>query len=624
MKNGPLPQLRDLADTKASGELVCEVGGAEIHVYLQGGRIAWATDSRNPLAFKQYLKEHARLDDESYEEAMAECRHSHAPIGETLVAWKLATPEQVRGALGHQIGLALAMLEQCSISGKSLFLPRPYYSQYSVDYTFEVGELLSAPRTVVPGSSAAVAPPEPFEADRRGSIPPPPSTDAPKRPAAPPGPPAAPPPLPPSGSSSSRRVVLVVVVALLAAAAVVVGVVRSSRPSPDKLPPAPAEAAVPAAAPSPGATVPAEPELVFGMSSPFSGAVKEMGRAMRVGVEAAFAVANEGGGVNGRKLRLVALDDRYDPTRTLQVMRDLVETRKVFGIVGNGGTPTAAVSLPYVMEKKVLFFGALTGAPFLRKSPPDRYVFNYRPSYAEETAVAFSYLTEVRRIPVSQIASFCQDDAFGAAGFAGVEAELRKLKRDPAKMVRTTYKRNSADVSQAVARIKRERPRIRAVVMVSTYQAAIQFIQQVKDLGLSPVFTNVSAVNANVLAEGLVAAGKGYTKDVVVTQTVPLPTSKATAALEYQAALEKYAVGEKPDYVSFEGFLVGKILVEGLRRAGKELDTESVVSALEGLSGLEMGIGTPIGFAAADHQGSHKVWGTMLEPDGSYRPIKLE
>ena len=364
-------------------------------------------------------------------------------------------------------------------------------------------------------------------------------------------------------------------------------------------------------------------ELVFGMSAPFSGAAKEQGRAMRAGIEIAFAAANDAGGVNGRKLRLTALDDGYEPARTLSAMTDLVVNRKVFGIVGNFGTPTAAVSLPYALEQKILFFGPLSGAPLLRKSPPDRYVFNYRPSYAEETSAAVRYLVDVRRVPLSQIAVFHQDDDFGRAGLAGVEDQLRKLGQDPARMVRTTYARNSADVSGAVARIQQERSGLRAVVMIATSQAAIQLIQQLKDLGPGLVFTNVSAVDANALAEGLITAGEGYTGDVVVTQIVPLPTSKATVALEFQAALERYKVGEKPGFIAFEGFIVGKLLVEGLRRA-KELNTESIVTALETIRDLDLGIGTPISFGPEDHQGSHKIWGTLLQPDGAFRSMKLE
>jgi len=433
------------------------------------------------------------------------------------------------------------------------------------------------------------------------------------------------------GDGSSRSLLIAgTVVGLIVTAAVVAGVVRAARsggpPRPEAAAaPAPEPAAVPqVVGSSAGVNGVSDSEIVFGMSSPFSGAIKELGRAMRTGVETAFAAANEAGGVHGRKLRLVALDDGYEPARTRETMRELVEQRKVFAIVGNVGTPTAAVSIPYVQEKKVIFFGALSGGPGLRKTPPDRYVFNYRPSYAEETAAAVRYLVEVRRIPPQQLAVFMQDDEFGQAGLAGVEQQVRRYRRDPAQLLKVTYRRNSADVASAVARIRQNVSKVKAVVMVATYQAAIQFVQRVRDLGAPVVLTNVSAVDSNALAEGLAGAGPRYVSDVVVTQIVPNPGSKATAVLRYRQALEKGALGENPGFLSLEGWIVGNLLVEGLKRAGPKLDTETLVEALEGIRGLDLGIGTTISFGPSEHQGSHKVWGTMLQPDGTYKAIELE
>lgn len=445
-----------------------------------------------------------------------------------------------------------------------------------------------------------------------------PGSTAPQRPA----PPPAPPPFRFRASSSSRSLLYIGgAVALLVVAVVIAGVVRAFRSEPAGAPAAPAPQVAPSSGRVNGVS---DTEVVFGMSSAFSGAVKELGRGMKAGIEVAFAVANESGGVHGRKLHLVALDDGYEPDRTGPAMRELLEQRRVFAIVGNVGSPTAAVSVPHVMARKAVFFGALSGAPSLRKDPPDRYVFNFRPGDAEETAAAVRHLVEVRRVDPRQIGVFYQEDEFGLAGLAGVEAQLRKYRRDPSDMVKATYQRNSADVSGAVARLRADRARLRAVVLVATYQAAIQLIQRLKDLGADLIFTNVSAVGSNELAEGLLIAGRGYTSDVVVTQVVPLPTSKATAAMRYQAALEKHAIGERPGFVTFEGYIVGNILIEALRRAGKDLDSESLVAAFEGIRGLDLGIGTPITFGPREHQGSHKVWGTALQPDGSYASVELE
>lgn len=632
--NGPIQQVLDVTGLKASGELICEAGGSEVHIYFQAGRIAWATDSRHPLAFKLHLEEHAGLKDEQYRSIVAECRRTRVPVGETLRASGLLTHEQVKAALRHQILLALSGLGQCAPGDKAVFLARPQFASHNIELTFDVNELLadaSLAASSAPAATSASANLAAPAVEARTSEMPPAYTAA--RPSDPlvvyrPAPRTR---KKPRWVALGAAVLVAAVAAVLAVGVTRPGAMKASVP-PAAQPPLPSAFA----SPSPGAHAGAgqqaavtvrgvsPTEVVFGMASPFSGAVKDLARAMRTGIETAFAAANDAGGVNGRKVRLLALDDGYDPERSRRTVQELVEERNVFGLVGNVGSATAAASVPYLLEKKVLLFGALTGSPLLRKSPPDRYVFNFRPGCAEETAAAVRYLTEVRRIAPADIAVFYQDDELGTSGLAGVEEQMRKLGQDPATLVRATYQRNTADVAQAVESVRKARSHLRAVVMVAIYPAAIQLILKTRDLGADLVFTNVSAVDSNALAEGLVAAGKGYTSNVIVTQVVPLPTSKATLAIELQAALKKYAVGEASGFVGFEGYIVGKILLEGLRRAGNDLSTEALIAALEEMHDLELGMGAPIGFSAEDHQGSHKVWGTLLEPDGSYRPLKLE
>ena len=186
-------------------------------------------------------------------------------------------------------------------------------------------------------------------------------------------------------------------------------------------------------------------EIRFGISAPFSGAAKELGQNMKLGIEAAFRVANAKGGVHGRQLRLIAADDGYEPTRTALTMKQLYESDQVFGVVGNVGTPTAVVGFPYALDRKMLFFGAFTGAGLLRSDPPDRYVFNYRASYAEETEATVQYLVKVRRLKPSQIAVFAQQDAYGDSGFAGVARAIRSLGGADSKILRINYQRNTVE-----------------------------------------------------------------------------------------------------------------------------------------------------------------------------------
>src|SRR5712672_3720824 len=154
-------------------------------------------------------------------------------------------------------------------------------------------------------------------------------------------------------------------------------------------------------------------EIRFGIAAPFSGSAKELGRQMKLGIDTAFSRINEAGGVEGRMLKLVSADDGYEPARTLDGMKQLYDKEQVFGFIGNVGTPTAAVAIPYALERRALFFGAFTGSGILRNDPPDRYVFNYRASYAQETDAVVRYLVKIRRIPPKQIAVFAQQDSYG-------------------------------------------------------------------------------------------------------------------------------------------------------------------------------------------------------------------
>ncbi|HWM89039.1 MAG TPA: ABC transporter substrate-binding protein [Kofleriaceae bacterium] len=378
------------------------------------------------------------------------------------------------------------------------------------------------------------------------------------------------------------------------------------------------------AAPLPAVRGVSQAEVVFGMAAPLTGATKELGRQMKMGIETAFLSNNRAGGVHGRKLRLVALDDGYEPTRTATAMKDLYEKEKVFGIIGNVGTPTAAVAIPFSLERKMIFYGAFTGAGLLRRDPPDRYVFNFRASYAEETAAVVNYLVKVRRIRPTQIAVFAQQDSYGDAGFAGVARALRGLRGDRGELLRVGYARNTIDVDDAVKAITAHTVAIRAVVMVGTYRACAKFIEKMRDLHPRMIFTNISFVGSSALAEELRLLGPRYSSGVIVTQVVPPVDSHATAILKYREALEAHFPGEAPDYVSLEGYLAASVLIEALDRAGRNLDTERLVEAFERIRDLELGIGTKVSFSLTEHQGSHKVWGTRLDEQGRYEVLDLE
>jgi len=393
-----------------------------------------------------------------------------------------------------------------------------------------------------------------------------------------------------------------------------------------------AAAATAVAATAPTAAVPVGPavrgvtdrEIRFGMSANLSGAAKENGRQMKLGIDLAFNRVNDAGGVNGRMLKLIVADDGYEPARTVENMKQLHDKDQVFGFIGNTGTPNAVVSVPYALERRMLFFGAFTGAGVVRRDPPDRYVFNYRPSYAEETDAAVRYLVKIRRIPPRQIAVFAQSDPFGDAGFSGVAKAFRALGLGDNTVLRLNYQRNTVDVDDAVNQLKAQRVPIKAVVMVATYRAAAKFVEKTRDFFPGMIYTNVSAVGATTLAEELTLLGARYASGVIVTQVVPAVSGYSSIVLEYKNALAKYFPGEAPDYSSLEGYISANVLIQALKRAGPQFDTEKLVDVLENTHNLDLGLGTALNFGRAEHQASHKVWGTALDDSGKYQAVELE
>jgi ABC-type branched-subunit amino acid transport system substrate-binding protein len=384
------------------------------------------------------------------------------------------------------------------------------------------------------------------------------------------------------------------------------------------------------------------------MSAVFSGPSRELGQNMMLGVETSFMAENDAGGVHGRKLALTALDDGYEAARAAETMRELLTDRQVFAFVGNVGTPTSVVAAPFASQNKAVFFGAFTGAPVLRQDPPDRYVFNYRASYREETARSVKYLLDVKKLAPDQIVVFAQDDSFGDAGFEGVTKALRANGHANVETLRVGYKRNTTDVEDAVAQIlayhdrldasaSAERAKassatrvlkhpVKAVVMVATYRAAAKFIQKMHAIRRlrNALFFNVSFVGSETLAEELESVGPELCSNVYVTQVVPPFDSGATGVRRYRDALAKYQPQAQPGFVSLEGYIVGEIFVEALKRTGPELTTERLVDALERIEGLDLGYGTRIEFSLSEHQGSHKVWGTKLDESCRYQSVDLD
>ncbi len=345
-------------------------------------------------------------------------------------------------------------------------------------------------------------------------------------------------------------------------------------------------------------------EIRLGQSAALSGPAQELGKDMQLGANLYFSQVNRAGGVNGRKIVLKTLDDGYEPPRAVANTRQLIGEDKVFALFGYVGTPTSAAVMPIFTEAKVPYVGAFTGAELLRQ-PFNRYIFNVRASYFDETEAIVQHLTAMS---IDRIAVFYQNDAYGQAGLAGVERALKK--RNLEVLAKATVERNTVEVAKAVEVMSKAKPL--AVIMVSAYKSCAAFIKEMKKAGVSPNFWNVSFVGSKALAKELDREGRG----VQISQVMPFPWDSAIPVVkEYRVAIAE-ARGEA-GYGTLEGFVAAKVMVEGLKRAGKGLTREGFIRAMESMGDYDVG-GFKVSYGPESHNGSRFVDLTIISRDQKF------
>jgi branched-chain amino acid transport system substrate-binding protein len=351
-------------------------------------------------------------------------------------------------------------------------------------------------------------------------------------------------------------------------------------------------------------------KIVFGQAAALDGPASALGQGMKMGLEAAFAEINKAGGVKGRKLELKSIDDGYEPTKSIEAAKKLLEEDKVFAMVGAVGTPTAAATQPIATAAGAPFIGAFTGAEFLRE-PYKPLVMNIRASYFQETESMVEHLT--RDLGATKIAIMYQDDAFGQAGLAGVKKALDKRQMQLAG--EGTFERNTVAVKTALLSIKKAAPH--AVIMISPYKPAAEFIKLARQIKLDATFVNISFVGSDALAKELGAAGAG----VVITQVVPFPKDAAIPVVgSYQAALKASAPDAQPGFVSLEGYLVGRAIASALEKVDGDLTRQALIEAVQKAGTLDIG-GLKLSYSPSNNRGSDQVFLTVIQPDGNFKAV---
>lgn len=350
--------------------------------------------------------------------------------------------------------------------------------------------------------------------------------------------------------------------------------------------------------------------VAFAQVAALDGPAAALGQGMRTGILAAFEEANAAGGVHGRTVTLESMNDGYEPDRSVELVKSVVDGNGYIGLIGAVGTPTSSATQPIATEAAMPFVGPFTGAGFLRDASHGN-IFNVRATYAAETEAWIEYLVDQKGM--KSVALLYQDDGFGRVGLAGVTAALEK--RGMELVAEGTYTRNTTAVKKALLTIKKAKPD--AVVMVGAYKPVAEFIKLSRKLKFNPTFVNISFVGSDALAQELGDAGE----DVIISQVVPFPWDASVPVVaQYQNALKAIDAEAEPGFVTLEGYLAGRLALAALDAAGQDLTRRAFLEALSSLSTVDFG-GVTMTFGPGDNQGMDEVFLTRITADGDFKPV---
>jgi len=379
------------------------------------------------------------------------------------------------------------------------------------------------------------------------------------------------------------------------------------------------------------AQAPAANEIRIGMSAAFRGAAAGLGAELYRGAQAYYSEVNARGGVFGRPISVVALDDSYNPEPCIRNTIQLLEREKVFFLSNYVGTPTLTRALPVIKQyadQQVVLVGNFTGAQPQREAPYVDQVFNVRASYRQEmqALVERFWQTGARRFGV-----YYQVDAYGRSGTDGVARALAA--RNARIVAEATYVRNATfdeDMGLAVGALREAGCDV--VLCTGAYQGCAAFVRSARDAGFAVPISNVSFVGSDAMLALLVkhgrAKGRDYTRGLINSQVVPsYDDTTLPGVVEYRALMDKHNpavpdairdphyVPQKYSFISLEGYVNARVITEALKRAGTNAGRSTFRQALESLRGLDLGIGAPLTFTAERHQGLDSVYFTRVDGD---------
>ena len=346
-------------------------------------------------------------------------------------------------------------------------------------------------------------------------------------------------------------------------------------------------------------------KIIIGQAAGFTGSVAGTVKELTAGAKAYFDSVNAKGGIHGRKIVLESMDDGFDPKKTPEIVKKLIDEKNVFAMFLSRGTPTSEAAYSVLEQAKVPMVGPSTGAMSMY-NPPRKYMFPVRASYHSET---FKIVPQLVNMGINRIALLYVDDSFGKDGLAGVQQALKANNLEA--LAVASHVRGSIKLEDAVATIAKAEPQ--AIIMITLLDAGVAFVKQMKKTGRSPVFLTLSNNSSNAFIKNLGEDGWG----VAVSQVSPYPFSGTMLITREFLDIIKGKQDVSASYSSMEGFISEKVLVEGLRRAGPKPTREKLIAGLESMNRYDMG-GVDVTYGPELRTGISYIDITIIGKNGTF------
>lgn len=347
-------------------------------------------------------------------------------------------------------------------------------------------------------------------------------------------------------------------------------------------------------------------QIVIGQTSGFTGSVATGVKENTDGAKLYFDAVNERGGVNGQRVELVSLDDKFDPKLAVENARKLVTEKKAIALFLNRGTPHSEAIMPLLKEFKVPLIAPSTGAMSLHK-PVHPYVFNVRATYQRESEKAVQHLTT---IGITRIGILQTDDSFGGDAVQGALKGLEKAKLEP--LFLEKFDRAKPDLARMTQVVQQREPQ--AVIFIGSANTVAEGTKALRTAGSRAQVVTLS----NNASGGFVKLLGEHGRGTIVTQVFPYERSLAAPIVKEAADLAKDKGLDEVTPAMLEGFAAAKVVVEGLRRAGANPTPGKLVQALETFRRVDIG-GLEVSFSPNDHSGLDYADLSIIGPEGKFR-----